>query len=87
MLKHKSPRTKGKFSFSRFFQKLNEGDRVAVIRELSVNFGYSKRLQGKTGQIKGKRGSAYEVVISDLGKPKTYLIKPIHLKKMESQVQ
>lgn len=83
MLKHKSPRTKGKFSFTRFFQKFQPGDSVAVVVELSQPFAYSKRLQGKTGKIIEKRGSAYEVEIKDFNKPKKYLIKPIHLKKIQ----
>jgi large subunit ribosomal protein L21e len=82
MLSHKNPRDKGKFSFTRFFQKFKEGDSVAVVRELSFPFPYSKRLQGRTGKVIEKRGSAYYVEISDLNKPKRYLIKPIHLKRI-----
>ncbi len=84
MLKRKKPRQKGRFSFTRYFQFFNTGDSVAVVRELSIKFGYPKRLQGKTGKIIGRRGSAYEIEIKDLNKPKTYLIKPIHLKKIEA---
>ncbi|MFH1425231.1 MAG: 50S ribosomal protein L21e [archaeon] len=82
MLKHKKPRTKGKFSFVRFFQKFQAGDRVAVVRELNQKFGYPKRLQGRTGKILEKRGSAYYIEIKDLNKPKKYLIRPIHLKRI-----
>jgi large subunit ribosomal protein L21e len=84
MLKHKLIREKGKISLTRFFQKFKEGDSVAVARELSTKIGYSKRIQGRTGKVIGKRGSAYEIEISDLGKPKRYLIKPIHLKRIEA---
>lgn len=82
MLTHKSPRTKGKFSFAKYFQKFQPGDSVAVVRELSVPFGYQKKLQGRTGRIIEKRGSAYYVAIKDLNKEKRYLIRPIHLKKI-----
>jgi len=82
MLKHKKPRTKGKISFTRFFQEFKPGDTIAVAMELSIPFPYPKRLQGRTGKIIEKRGSAYYVQINDLGKPKKYLIKPIHLKKI-----
>ena len=82
MPRHKKPREKGKFSFMRFFQKFQPGEAVAVVRELSQTFGYPKRLQGKTGKIVEKRGSAYVVNIKDINKPKTYIIKPIHLKKI-----
>ena len=85
MLKRKKSKEKGRFSFSSYFQKLEEGDKVAVVRELSVPFGYSKRLQGRTGTVIEKRGSAYHVEISDLGKKKNYMIRPVHLKKIENQ--
>ncbi len=84
MLKHKSPSQKGKIQFTRFFQKFNKGDSVAVARELSLKLGYSKRIQGRTGKIICQRGKAYEIEIKDLNKPKTYLIKPVHLKKIEA---
>jgi large subunit ribosomal protein L21e len=87
MLKHKAPRQKGKFSFTRFFQKFQPGDSVAVVRELSIPLGYSKRIQGRTGKILEKRGSAYYIEIKDLHKPKRYLIKPIHLKRIEDVKQ
>ena len=82
MLKRKKPRQKGKFSFTRYFQVFKPGDSVAVVKELSLKFGYSDRLQGRTGKVLDKRGSAYEVEIKDLNKPKKYLIKPIHLKRI-----
>lgn len=84
MLKRKKPSQKGKFSFTRYFQVFKPGDSVAVARELSIEFGYPKRLQGKTGKVIEKRGSAYYVEIKDLNKPKRYSIKPIHLKKIEN---
>jgi len=82
MLKHKLIREKGKFSFTRFFQKFKEGEMVAVVRELNQPFGYPKRLQGRTGHVISKRGSAYYVEILDMNKKKRYIIKPIHLKKI-----
>ena len=83
MLKHKRLRERGKISLSKYFQSFKEGDSVAVVRELSIKFGYPKKLQGRTGIIIGKRGVAYEIEINDLNKPKRYAIKPIHLKKIE----
>jgi large subunit ribosomal protein L21e len=83
MLKHKTPRQKGKFSFMRFFQKFQPGDSVAVVRELGLPLGYSKRIQGRTGKVIEKRGSAYYIELKDLHKPKRYLIRPIHLKRIE----
>jgi large subunit ribosomal protein L21e len=66
-----------------YFQKFKEGDPVAVVRELSVILDYPKKIQGRTGRIISKRGSAYYVEIKDLNKPKRYLIKPVHLRKIK----
>ncbi|MBI2631606.1 50S ribosomal protein L21e [Candidatus Pacearchaeota archaeon] len=82
MLTHKSPRQKGKIQFTKYFQEFEPGDYVAVAVELSIPFHYSKRLQGRTGKVIGKKGSSYHVVINDLNKPKKYNIMPIHLKKI-----
>jgi len=83
MLKRKKIRQRGKVSFTRYFQKFQSGDSVAVVRELSNNFGYSNRIQGRTGKVLEKRGTAYYIAIKDLNKEKKYLLKPIHLKKIE----
>ncbi len=84
MLKHKTKSTRGRISFSRYFQAFKQGDFVAVVRELSIPIGYSKRVQGRTGKVIEKRGNAYGVEINDLNKKKKYFIKPIHLKKIEA---
>ena len=85
MLKRKKIRQRGKISFTGYFQKFQSGDSVAVVRDLSSNFGYSNRIQGRTGKILEKRGSAYYIAIKDLNKEKRYLLKPIHLKKIEAK--
>lgn len=79
----KKIRTKGKIQFSRYFQEFENGERVAIIRELSINANFPKRLQGRTGVIEGKRGNVYLVKIKDIKKEKTLLIEPIHLKKIK----
>ena len=53
----------------RYLQRFQSGDFVAVVRELSQSFGYSKRLQGRTGKVIARRGRAYEIEVSELGKP------------------
>ena len=83
MLSHKNIKTKGRFPLTRFFAEFEPGDFVAVSVELSVPFYYSDRLQGRTGTVIEKRGNSYYVEIKDLNKPKRYMIKPIHLKKIE----
>ncbi|MBA7647730.1 hypothetical protein ES703_55509 [subsurface metagenome] len=83
MGKRKKTRTRGKLQLSRYFQKLEKGDSVAVVRELSIKSSFPVRLQGRTGLIEGKRGKAYIVKIKDQSKEKKFLIEPIHLKKIK----
>ncbi len=83
MLKRKSVRERGKIRLSNYFQKFNEGERVAVIRELAVQPKFPKRLQGRSGVVSGKKGSSYIVEIKDLNKEKAYIIHPVHLKKLK----
>jgi len=83
MSKRKKTRTRGKLQLSRYFQKLEKGDSVAVVRELSIKSSFPVRLQGRTGLIEGKRGKAYIVKIKDQSKEKKFLIEPIHLKKIK----
>jgi len=69
----------------RFFQKFDSGDSVAVVRELSQQSpGFPKRIQGRSGKIIEKRGSAYTVEIRDFAMKKRFMIKPIHLKKIKN---
>lgn len=78
----KQTRSKGKISITRYFQSFNIGDRVYLIVEPAVQKGmYHPRFMGKTGTIKCKRGRCYEVAINDLGKEKTLILHPIHLRK------
>ncbi|MBS3094125.1 hypothetical protein J4474_00520 [Candidatus Pacearchaeota archaeon] len=80
--KKKNLRAKGKLKFSRAFQTLNKDDFVAVDIERSVAFSFPEKLQGLTGTIKKRRGHSYEVLIKDIAMPKTFIINPIHLKKI-----
>tara|TARA_Y100000310_G_C20395211_1_gene674763 strand:- start:214 stop:465 length:252 start_codon:yes stop_codon:yes gene_type:complete len=83
MLKRKPVRTKGKVKLSQYFQDFDKGDRVAVVRELAVQPKFPKQLQGRSGVITGNRGSSYIVKINDLNKEKTYIIHPVHLKRLK----
>ena len=82
-MKKKKIREKGKIKFSRYFQEFKNGETAAVVRELSINASFPKRLQGRTGIIEGKRGKAYIIKINDIKKEKKFLIEPIHLKKIK----
>lgn len=83
MVKRKTIRTRGKIQLSRYFQEIKEGDCVSVVKEPSIDSNFSKRLQGRTGLVSGKRGKSCVVKIKDYNKEKTYLIAPIHLKKIK----
>jgi len=68
---------------TRTFQELKEGDRVSLVREPSDQVAFPKRMQGRSGTITGKRGKSYIIKIKDLNKEKTYIVKPVHLKKLK----
>ena len=85
MLKRKKIRQRGKVPLMKYFQSFNSGDSVAVVRELAVQSpGFPRRIQGRTGKVVEKRGSAYVVTIYDYNKEKQYIIKPVHLKKINN---
>lgn len=83
MVGRKNIRARGKISLSKYFQELKNGDSVAVCLEQSVPATIPKRLQGRTGVIEGRKGKAYILKLKDQNQEKRYLIKPIHLKKLE----
>ncbi len=83
MIKRKRQREHGKIKLSNYFQEFKKGQRVAVVRELSVQPKFPKQLQGKSGVIGSKRGNSYIVKIKDLNKEKTYIIHPVHLKGLK----
>jgi large subunit ribosomal protein L21e len=84
MSRQKNIRQRGKIRLSEYFKELKEGDKVALVRELSEKTNFHKRLQGKTGRVYGKRGNSYIIQIMDGNKEKRIIIKPIHLKKLNS---
>jgi large subunit ribosomal protein L21e len=78
----KEKRQRGKISITRYFQIFSIGDRILLDVEPAVQKGmYSPRFMGKSGIVKSKRGKCYEITISDLGKKKTLIVHPVHLKK------
>ncbi len=82
MLKRKKVREKGKIKFSKYFQKLEKGDKVGVVRELSQKTGFPKSIQGRVGEVEGKRGECY-IVNMKIGKSKRFIIHPVHLRKLK----
>tara|TARA_Y100000034_G_C6542125_1_gene233894 strand:- start:1 stop:261 length:261 start_codon:yes stop_codon:yes gene_type:complete len=84
MVRRKSVRERGKLRFSEYFKSLKEGDKVAVVRERSETGSFPKRIQGRTGIVSGKRGKSYLVNLKEMNKEKQFIIKPIHLKRVEA---
>lgn len=72
----------GKLNFSAYFQDFKEGEKVAIVREHSLNPAFPKRIQGKTGVIIGKRGGAYIISLMEGNKQKTHIIRAANLKKL-----
>ncbi len=83
MVRRKKIRTRGKLQLSRYFQKLKQGDVVSVVPERALQPRFPKSLNGRTGVVEEERGGSYLVKINDKNKEKTYIIKPIHLKKIK----
>ena len=81
----KKIRSRGKLQLSRYFQELKQGDSVAVVREPAVQSSFPLRLQGRSGVIEGKKGRICIVKIKDQAKEKTFLIEPIHLRKIKQK--
>ncbi len=82
-MNRKKIRARGKFPFSKYFQKFKPGEKAAVVRESSIEVNFPKRLQGKTGIVKGERGKMVVMNIKDQNKEKIFLIEPIHLQKIK----
>jgi len=87
MARRKNVRLRGKISLSNYFRKFKENDSVAVKREISVGANFPKRIQGRTGIVKGKKGRAYIVKIKDQAKEKEFIIPAVHLKKIKMEVK
>ena len=82
-MKGKRIRKKGKISLSHYFKKFQEKDRVAIIREKGVRASFPEKIEGKCGEIIGKRGSFYLIKLKEGSKTKTFIIHPIHLRKLK----
>ena len=79
----KSKAEKGKISISKYFQKLEIGQKVALDLESAIHKGVHHPIfLGKSGVVKGMQGKCYKVQITDGGKNKTLIVHPVHLKKL-----
>jgi large subunit ribosomal protein L21e len=82
MVKGRRIREKGKIRFSKYFQKLDDGTQVAVVRDFGVRAPFPSRIQGRSGKVIGTRGDYKIISIAVGNKTKTYIIHPVHLKKI-----
>jgi large subunit ribosomal protein L21e len=74
---------KGKISIRRFLQTFKEGDQVQFIADPSHQRGmFHLRFYGKKGTVVGQQGDAYRVVFLDQTKEKTFIVNPVHLKRL-----
>ena len=67
---------------SSYFKKVEDGARVALVSDVGVRFSYPKRLKGMSGVILGSRGRFKLVEIKDGNKAKTFIVHPVHLRKL-----
>lgn len=84
MIKKKSVKSRGKLKLSQYFQEFTKGETVAIVRELSAEPKFPIRIQGRCGIVTGMKGNSYTVDVKDHGTLKTYVLKPVHLKRIKS---
>ncbi len=82
MAKGKKIRDRGKLKLSQYFKNIEDGASVAVVSELGVRAAFPKRIIGMSGKVVQGRGRFKVVEIKDGNKTKTFIIHPIHLKKL-----
>ncbi len=82
MVKGKNIRNKGKLALSKYFKKIGDGSRVAIIPDLGIRASFPKRLKGLSGDVIGSRGKFKIIKLKDGNKGKTFIIHPIHLRKL-----
>lgn len=83
MLQMKHIRDHGKIRLSQYFNTFETGDRITVVRELSLAPQFPKKLQGRSGVVIGRQGTNYIVKIKDIAKEKKYIVHPAHLRKLK----
>jgi ribosomal protein L21E len=75
---------KGKIHLKRFLQTFEIGDMVQLLPDAQVQKGmFHLRFYGKKGIVAAKQGRAYKVTIMDHDKQKSFVVNPVHLKRME----
>jgi len=82
MGKGKSIREKGKIKLSEYFKDIGEGSSVAIVTEKAVANSFPERIQGRSGIVTGNRGKYKVVELKEGNKTKTFIVHPVHLKKL-----
>ena len=78
----KKVREKGKLRLSSYFKKIEDGASVALVTDVGVRAAFPARLKGMSGKVAGSRGKFKLVEIKDGNKKKTFIIHPVHLRKL-----
>lgn len=77
----KTPRQRGMPSLGRILAEYNEGEKVDIVIEPSVQKGCPhRRFHGKTGRVVGKRGNSYIIHVKDMNKLKMIIVRPEHIR-------
>jgi len=80
----KDPRNRGMLPPNRVLRQFEVGSRVAVVMEPSQHSGMvHKRFQGLTGTVAGKQGDAFVIDVLHGNKPKTLVVRPEHLQRIQ----
>ncbi|MBI4173188.1 MAG: 50S ribosomal protein L21e [Candidatus Aenigmarchaeota archaeon] len=70
-----------KFKPEDYIREFKGGQHVVLMLEPASHKGMPfPKFKGKIGKVKGRRGRAYLVEITDRGKRKTVIAKPEHLR-------
>ena len=78
----RGPRERGLSPITRSFQTFEEGERVTVVIDSSVQKGWPhNRFHGMTGTVVGKRGRSFLVDVRFGGKIKQAIVRPEHLRR------
>jgi len=73
-----------KNSITKFIQKFEIGQKAAIVIDPSSHRGLPfARFKGFTGTVVGKQGEAYLVKIREMGREKTVITFPEHLKMIK----
>jgi large subunit ribosomal protein L21e len=78
----KKVREKGKLKLSSYFKKIEDGASVALVTDAGVRASFPKRIKGMSGKVLGSRGRFKLVEIKDGNKAKTFIVHPVHLRKL-----